>query len=131
VPPSAFAPYTNIATNLLFLTKGEATKEIWYYEHPMPAGFKNYNKTKPISIDEFGPEREWWTNRRETSQAWLVSVDELRERAFDLDVKNPNAPEELNLSPSALLAAYRRKQADVRSVADELKALLVEAMEGK
>ena len=36
LPNGVFAPYTGINTNLLFFTKGEPTKEIWYYEHPYP-----------------------------------------------------------------------------------------------
>ena len=40
LPNGVFAPYTGIKTNLLFLTKGEKTKDIWYYEHPYPPGFK-------------------------------------------------------------------------------------------
>jgi type I restriction enzyme M protein len=36
LPKGVFAPYTGINTNLLFFTKGEPTREIWYYEHPYP-----------------------------------------------------------------------------------------------
>jgi type I restriction enzyme M protein len=50
LPGSVFAPYTSISTNLLFFTKGEPTKEVWYYEHHLPAGVKAYNKTKPTAI---------------------------------------------------------------------------------
>ena len=58
LPNGVFAPHTGIKTNLLFFTKGEPTKEIWYYEHPYPPGVKNYNKTKPIRIEEFEAERK-------------------------------------------------------------------------
>src|SRR5690606_40964493 len=34
LPNGVFAPYTSIKTNLLFFTKGEPTKGVWYYEHP-------------------------------------------------------------------------------------------------
>jgi type I restriction-modification system DNA methylase subunit len=55
-----FNPYTGIRTNLLFFTKGEPTKDVWYYEHPYPPGAKSYNKGKPIRIEEFEAERAWW-----------------------------------------------------------------------
>src|SRR5438046_1594031 len=77
LPNGVFAPYTGIKTNLLFFTKGEPTKEIWYYEHPYPPGVKSYNKTKPIQLAEFEPERKWWARRKMTEQAWCVSVDEI------------------------------------------------------
>ncbi len=46
LPNGVFSPYTGIKTNLLFFTKGEPTKDVWFYEHPYPAGAKSYNKTK-------------------------------------------------------------------------------------
>src|SRR4029434_1924376 len=46
LPNGVFAPYTSIRTNLLFFTKGKPTKEVWYYEHPYPEGYKSYSKTK-------------------------------------------------------------------------------------
>ena len=60
LPNGVFSPYTGIKTNLLFFTKGEPTKEIWFYEHPYPPGAKSYNKTKPIRIEEFDAEKAWW-----------------------------------------------------------------------
>ena len=56
LPKGVFNPYTGINTNLLFFTKGEPTKEVWFYEHPYPEGYKSYSKTKPIRIAEFAPE---------------------------------------------------------------------------
>ncbi|GJG85949.1 restriction endonuclease EcoEI subunit M [Gemmatimonadetes bacterium T265] len=59
LPKGVFAPYTGINTNLLFFTKGRPTREVWYYEHPYPAGQKSYSKTRPIRIEEFDAERAW------------------------------------------------------------------------
>src|SRR6266568_2578517 len=72
LPKSVFAPYTSIQTNMLFFTKGRPTREVWYYEHPYPSGYKSYSKTKPMRIAEFDPEKVWWTDRKETAQAWKV-----------------------------------------------------------
>ena len=52
LPNGVFSPYTNIKTNILFFEKGKPTKEIWYFEHPYPPGYKSYSKTKPIQIKE-------------------------------------------------------------------------------
>ncbi len=94
LPNSVFSPYATVATNLLFFTKGEPTKEIWYYEHKLPEGQKSYSKTKPIRIDEFNPIKEWWNNREESELAWKVSIDTIVGRGWDLDIKNPNKEEE-------------------------------------
>jgi type I restriction enzyme M protein len=41
LPNGVFNPYTGIKTNLLFFTKGQPTEQIWFYEHPYPAGVVN------------------------------------------------------------------------------------------
>lgn len=129
VPNSAFAPYTTIATNLLFFTKGEATKEVWYYEHQMPAALKAYSKTNPMRLDEFDSEREWWDSRIEGPFAWRVSIEESRDRNFDLDVKNPNAGSEQERSLDSALDSFRAKQAELQNLVSDIKKVLREVID--
>ncbi|MDA1852082.1 class I SAM-dependent DNA methyltransferase [Bacillus cereus] len=91
LPNGVFAPYTGITTNLLFFDKTGPTKEVWYYEHQLPEGYKNYTKMKPIRLEEFNDEREWWGNREENDFAWRVSAEVVKNNNFNLDLKNPNA----------------------------------------
>ncbi len=128
MPKSVFAPYTSIATNVLFLTKGEPTKEIWYYEHQLPDGIKAYNKTKPMQISEFAGEKSWWNNRKETEQAWKVSVEEIIERKYNLDIKNPNTPDLVHEDPDELLRQYAESVAMVKKLQDQLKMSLEESL---
>ncbi|CAG2086366.1 MULTISPECIES: class I SAM-dependent DNA methyltransferase [Xanthomonas] len=97
LPKGVFAPYTTIKTNLLFFTKGATvddgsehfhTDTIWYYEHPYPSGYKSYSKTKPIRLEEFKPEQDWWDSeandfagRVENELAWKVDFKTRREQA--------------------------------------------------
>ncbi len=92
LPNSVFQPYASVATNLLFFTKGEPTKEIWYWEHKLPEGVKSYNKTKPIQKHEFENLKTWWPNRKENDLAWKVSIEKLQQNGFSLDIKNPHSP---------------------------------------
>ncbi len=131
LPNGVFNPYTGIKTNLLFFTKGEPTSEVWYYEHPYPKGAKSYNKTKPIRIEEFEPEKKWWGKRKETEQAWRVPVEKIVETGFNLDIKNPNTVAEGNGDPVKLLKAYRQTLEEVADVRDRLKAELMDALGGK
>jgi type I restriction enzyme M protein len=94
LPNSVFQPYATVATNLLFFTKGEPTKEVWYYEHRLPDGQKAYSKTRPIQLKEFDPIKKWWNNRKESEVSWKVSIDEIKKRNYDLDIKNPTKEEE-------------------------------------
>jgi type I restriction enzyme M protein len=126
LPNSVFQPYATVATNLLFFEKGTPTKEVWYYEHRLPEGQKSYSKTKTIQVREFEPIRAWWkdanpTKRVESDVAWRVSVETLKERGYDLDVKNPTKrdddTEHTSAELAAMLAASMRKGA---SLLDEL-----------
>ncbi|MFC5649023.1 N-6 DNA methylase [Paenibacillus solisilvae] len=89
LPNGVFAPYTGINTNLLFFEKGKPTEELWYFEHPLPEGYKNYTKTKPMRLEEFELEKQWWNDRVENEYAWKVSVDDIKQRNYNLDWKNP------------------------------------------
>jgi type I restriction enzyme M protein len=123
LPNGVFAPYTGIKTNLLFFTKGEPTKETWYFEHPYPDGVKNYNKTRPISIKEFDLEKKWWNKRVENEYAWKVSVNELKERNFNLDIKNPNVAEvEQQYSSSELIELLDSSFRHSHNLLQQLKA---------
>ena len=108
LPKGVFSPYTDINTNLLFLEKGKSTKEIWYFEHPLPEGYKNYTKTKPIRIEEFELEKQWWNNRKENEYAWKVSIEEIKSRNYNLDIKNPNnqSDNDVNKSPKEIIEKF-------------------------
>lgn len=94
LPNSVFQPYATVATNLLFFSKGEPTKEIWYYEHRLPEGQKAYSKTRPIQVKEFDTIKDWWNDRKESDICWKVGIDEIKKRNYDLDIKNPTKQEE-------------------------------------
>ncbi|MFO1214430.1 MAG: class I SAM-dependent DNA methyltransferase [Burkholderiaceae bacterium] len=135
LPNGVFAPYTGIKTNLLFFTKGQPTTEVWYYEHPYPPGVKSYNKTKPIRIEEFDPEKAWWGSeadgfaaRVENERAWKVGIAAIKAAGFNLDQKNPHAAEAVSHDPDELLREYARLQRDAQGVRDQLKAMLSESL---
>jgi type I restriction enzyme M protein len=128
LPNGVFNPYTGIKTNLLFFTKGRPTREVWYYEHPYPPGSKSYSKTKPIRLEEFQPEREWWANREETPQAWRVSIDEIAAANFNLDFKNPHRSEEEEVNVEALIARHMEIEREVAATRDKLKDELALAL---
>ena len=135
LPNGVFAPYTGIKTNLLFFTKGRPTEAIWYYEHPYPAGVKSYNKTKPIRIEEFDAEKAWWGSeadgfaaRVENEQAWKVDIASIKAAGFNLDQKNPHAPEAVSHDPDELLREYQRVQVEIQDLRGQLVALLNESL---
>ena len=220
LPKGVFAPYTTIKTNLLFFTKAARvddgtehfhTDTIWYYEHPYPEGYKSYSKTKPIRLEEFKPEQDWWgdeandfADREENEFAWKVDFKSKREQAeadahphwqraenlnneaaalegeasdlrkslvgtidaayrgkietqiaalraeaeplrlqardaqaagdriywpiFNLDIKNPNTPEEETHDPDLLLEKYKKLLGEIEETENQLKSELAAAL---
>jgi type I restriction enzyme M protein len=104
LPNGVFAPYTSIPTNLLFFQRDGPTREIWYYELPLPEGRKNYTKTKPLRDAEFDACRELWDERPVTAHSWRVPVEQVMEDNYNLDVKNPSSQEALVHRPPEELA---------------------------
>ena len=122
LPQSVFAPYATVNTNLLFFDKGKKTKEVWYYEHTLPEGAKAYNKTKPIRIEEFDTIKSWWKNREESEVSWKVSINTIKERGFDLDIKNPNkVVVEVVYDRKAIIANLEKSLQDSLQLLNELK----------
>ncbi|MCC5878237.1 MAG: N-6 DNA methylase, partial [Candidatus Sumerlaeia bacterium] len=128
LPKGVFAPYTSINTNLLFFEKGGSTKEVWFYEHPYPEGYKSYSKTKPIRIEEFDAEKAWWNNRQETDQAWCVSAEEIEKRGYNLDIKNPNGAGDENYDVEELLRKRNALNAEIEALSRRLLTELKETL---
>jgi type I restriction enzyme M protein len=132
LPNGVFAPYTSIPTNLLFFDRSGPTKDIWYYEHPLPEGRKSYNKTKPLQFEEFEPLLKWWKNREENGRAWRVKAADVLKYDPDgnllsanLDLKNPSAKEDLeHLPPGQLLDSILAKERRIVDLMGEIKGLL-------
>lgn len=136
LPNSVFAPYTSIKTNILFFEKGTPTKEIWYYEQQLPEGIKAYNKTKPMKVRAFDPCKKWWggesrKGRKKSEVTWKVSIDEIIERNFNLDIKNPHVGEQIIHDPEVLLANYENQQREIQKLRDQLKSILSESLMDK
>ena len=125
LPNGVFAPYTSIPTNLLFFDRSGPTKDVWYYEHPLPEGKKNYTKTQPLQYDEFAPCLAWWKKREENERAWKVPAAEILANGYNLDRKNPRGKEDItHLPPEQLVASIMTKERRILEIMDEIKRLL-------
>lgn len=125
LPNGVFAPYTGIPTNILFFRRGGPTKDVWFYEQPLPEGRKNYSKTQPIQIEEFAPLIAWWNDRKESDVAWKVPAATIEANGFNLDVKNPNAKDDVDhRSPEEIVASILAKEARIAELMKEIRGLL-------
>ena len=124
LPGSIFAPYTSIATNILFFDntcadgapEGFSTKDTWFYRLDMPEGYKHFSKTRSMKSEHCDPIREWWNDRKEMiiadgdEKARCYLVQELIDTDCNFDLcKFPKEDEEI-LPPAELLANYFKKR---------------------
>jgi type I restriction enzyme M protein len=125
LPNGVFAPYTSIPTNLLFFDRSGPTKEVWFYEQPLPEGRKNYTKTQPMQFEEFAGCVAWWNKREKNQLAWKVSAEDILKNNCNLDIKNPNGKQDLeHLPPEELVESILEKEQTIITVLAEIRELL-------
>jgi type I restriction enzyme M protein len=128
LPAGVFAPYTSITTNVLFFDKTESTKEIYYYDIPLPKGYRSFSKTKPFKSEHLDGVREWWNNRNNSDiNAYVVTADEIRQAGYNLDIKNPNKTnKEQEHTLVELLSNIDKKARNIKNLVGKI----TEALEG-
>jgi type I restriction enzyme M protein len=125
LPPSTFQPYASVGTSMLFFEKGRGTKSVWYYEQQVPVTQKAYSKTRPMKSEHLDELRSWWnpedlSKRQETESAWKVDVSEIFKSDFNLDIKNPNRPDEIYADPGEAIAVLAKSNLHIESLKSEL-----------
>ncbi len=137
LPPGTFAPYSDVKTALIFFERPGPTKEIWYYELPLPEGLKKFSKGNPIQDEHFDEARHLWKawdayrkgmGPREaclSERSWIVPVEEIKKKGYDLSARNPNRRETENLpSPMEIVAGLLEREREILSIVEELNELL-------
>ena len=140
LPKSIFKPRTPIDTNILFFEKGTPTREIWFYNLPLPKRLEDeskkgknlsFAKGKPVLDEDFADLLKWIDNKEENDYAWKVSVDEIRKTndkgkiEVNLDVQNPKdvdiTPEK---SPHELIAQIIEDERKTLGLLEEVEQLI-------
>ena len=127
LPNGVFAPYTSISTNVLFFDKSKPTEKIDYYQVPLPEGLKNgFTKTRPLKTEHLQGVKDWWHNRdKEDKNAYSVTVEEIEESNYNLDIKNPNnGSEGKEYSLNELLTIMRDKSNNIHRLLGEISEAL-------
>lgn len=131
LPGSIFAPYTSIATNLLFFDKTGSTKEIWYYRMDLPSGYKAFSKTKPVELKHFNKVIEWWNNRVEikdeksdesltdTWKSKKYTIEDIEGLNYNLDQCGYPTKEEVILSPKETMDNFVSKREELEKELDK------------
>ena len=136
LPHGTFAP-SDVKTALIFFERPGPTREVWYYELPLPEGLKKFSKGSPIQDGHFAEARKlykaWDAYRKGqgpreaclSERSWIVSADEIKARGYDLTARNPNRKETEALpAPMELVARLLEREREILSIVEELDELL-------
>jgi len=132
LPSGVFANVTSSGqgpkTNLLFFDKTGKTKEIWYYDF---AGYselvlnKKYTKANPVLDEDLKDCYEKWSKREISEFSWVVPVEEVVKKGYDLTARNPNRKEDHeHKPPEVILSEIMEKERQIAKLLDELNEAL-------
>jgi len=111
-----------VKTVVLFFNKGEPTKKIWFYS--LDAG-RNMGKTNSLNDNDLAEFRELQEGFGESDKSWFVDVASINTETYDLNVINPNTPEEAPLrSPKEILEEMERLDGETKVILESLKELI-------
>ena len=143
LPGSIFAPYTGIATNLLFFDKTGSTKETWFYRMDLPEDYKAFSKTKPLELRHMKNIEKWWNNRveikdkkddenmKDTWKSKKFTIDEIKKLNYDLGQCGFPSKEEIILSPVDTIDNYQENSKNIKEKIDKNLDLIKELLKDK
>ena len=92
-----------VKTVVLFFTKGEPTKKVWFYQLNLD---RNLGKTNPLNERDLANFVALQKTKAESENSWSINLKDVDQTTYDLSAKNPNTPEEAPLrQPNEILNA--------------------------
>ena len=111
-----------VKTVVLFFTKGEPTKKIWFYQLNLG---RNLGKTNPLNERDLAEFVELQKTKADSENSWSIDVGELNKKTFDLSARNPNKKDETVLrEPKEILEEMRRVDEENKEILAFIKEKL-------
>jgi len=91
MPSGVFKPYAGVSTAVLFFTKGEPTKKVWFYDMEND-GFSLDDKRTKIEKNDIPDILERFKKRQKENptdrkgKCFFVPIEEIKENDFDLSI---------------------------------------------
>ncbi len=112
-----------VKTDLLFFTNGKPTERVWYYDMTLKDDFtpRKVNKGNPLTSDDFHDfferlECEPDDPKRISERSWYVSIEEIKQKNYDLKATNENAPDLSDKrTPEELIAIITEAQQQIEA----------------
>ncbi|MBN1254555.1 MAG: N-6 DNA methylase [Deltaproteobacteria bacterium] len=105
-------------TNLLFFTKGEPTKEIWYYD----LADLNITKKQPLALAQFDEFFKLLPEKASSDRSWRVPIEEIQAKKYDIKAVNPNRKSGGDTrTPEELLTIIEEQTEEIKKALIELR----------
>jgi len=120
--PSGTFLGAGVKTVVLFFTKGEPTKKIWYYQFT-PG--RSLGKTSLLNDNDLSDFISLSSSKKITENSWLVDIKNIDETTFDLSVKNPNRKEETDQrEPREILSEMKTLNKETEQILNSISKLI-------
>ena len=120
--PSGTFQGAGVKTVVLFFTKGEPTREIWYYQ--LDPG-RSLGKTYPLNDEDLAEFVERQETNAASDKSWTVRIDDINTDTWDLSVKNPNRNDEvIHRSPIEILDEIETLDTESAQILARIRELL-------
>jgi type I restriction enzyme M protein len=111
-----------VKTVVLFFTKGEPTKKVWFYQLNLD---RNLGKTNPLNENDLADFVKLQKKFANSDNSWSVNIKDVDQTTFDLIVKNPNKKDEVTLrQPKDILKEMKALDNESAEILNSIKALI-------
>ena len=111
-----------VKTVVLFFTKGEATRKIWFYQLNLE---RNLGKTNPLNENDLAEFVELQQTFADSENSWSVDIADVNKTTLDLSVKNPHKQDEMQLrEPAEILQAMKDLDEESAEILDSILAMV-------
>jgi len=129
MPSGVFKPYAGVSTAILFFTKGQTTKKVWFYDMQAD-GFSLDDKRKPVKQNDI-PDiiakfnklgKDKFEDRK--AKCFTVSAKEIRKNNYDLSIskyKETEYEEKVYDSPNIIKKNILENERRIVNILNELK----------
>ena len=121
LPANVFS--VGVQTVALFFEKGQSTKSIWYYQLNLD---RNLGITNPLNEKDLKEFLSLKDSRKDTKNSWIVNIDEISTKDFNLEAVNPNIEEEKIEDTKKVLEEINSYEEQNTGYEKELKIILNE-----
>ncbi len=83
-----------VKTVVLFFTKGEPTKKVWFYQLKLD---RNLGKTSPLIEKDLAEFVILQKTKGDSENSWSIDISQVNTQTYDLSLKNPNKKDEIEL----------------------------------